>query len=267
MKTNRTRCALGGERGFTMAELMVVVVIGVVLLLVLVQALLAQRRFYQSQRAVIERNETMRFGIAVFGSAFREANLANGDVAILAANRVRIRMPYGLALVCGTNNSGTRVGIVALEGRWMAGVGDSVLIDRGALGVVAHGINRIDPISIRVPCVLGGGAILRLDRPVPDAELGTAARAFRSHAFEVGSQAGSDWVFRVDGPTRDLVLGPIDPVQGFQVWFEDAQGLPVASPVNAERVVMRVIARSQRPPTGPVVRTDTLLMTFGGRNR
>ena len=264
MRTRQRYAGVGAD-GFSMAELIVVTVISVVVLLALVQALLAQRRFYQSQGAVIERNETIRHGIAVLGSAFREANLANGDVAILAANRVRVRMPYGLAVVCGTDNNGSRIGIVELAGRWT--VGDSVLVDRDTAGVYGDLIDRIDPIGNRVPCTLGGGAILRLDQRVPDAEPGTAVRAFRSHLFEVGSQAGRSWLFRVDGPTRDLLLGPIDPAQGFQAWYEDTQGLPVASPLNAERVVVRVIAISLRPPTGPVARTDTLLMTFGGRNR
>lgn len=251
--------------GFSMPELLMVVAIGALLVVVLQQALVGQRRFYDSQRAAVQRHETLRLAMATMGSPLREANVARGDVGILAPGRVRVRMPLGSAFVCGTDANGSRVGAVDMQGQWNAGVADSVLILRSGVWS-AEGISRLQGTDRRVPCVAAGGAVFRLDRRVPNVDLGTAARAFRSYIFEVDTDGLFFWLYRWDGAQRDLLLGPLDGPTGFQVWYEDAQGVVLPGPVGAERVGIRFVARSMNPFPVAGERTDTLVMTFGGRN-
>jgi prepilin-type N-terminal cleavage/methylation domain-containing protein len=253
-------------RGFSMPELLVVIVLGVLLIFALQQTIMSQRRYYGAQRAAAQRHETLRVASAVLSSALREANIPAGDVAILAPGRVRVRMPMGLAFVCGIDITGQRVGAVNLEGRWVAGVGDSVLIQRSGAWS-AHAITTLSGPVVQVPCVASGGAVLQLDQNVPDVVVGSAARAFRSHVFEVASDGTDDWLYRVDGAQRDLLLGPLDGAQGFQVWFEDGGGTVLPGPAGAERLGVRVVARASEPPLGASSRRDTLAVTFTGRNR
>ena len=263
--TRSTRCASTARRGFSMPELVVVVTMGALLVIAMQQAVIGQRRFYASQRSAAQRHETLRLAMATLASPLREANVARGDVDILAPGRVRVRMPLGSAFVCGVANRGNRVGAVASSGQWNAGVADSVLILRAGAWS-AEEINRLRGPDRRVECVSGGGAVLRLDRRVPDVDLGTAARAFRSHIFEIDTDGQFYWLYRLDGAQRDLLLGPLDGPTGFQVWYEDAQGVILPGPAGAERVGVRIVARSLDPSPPPGQRIDTLVMTFGGRN-
>lgn len=255
-----------GAGGFSMPELLVVVVLGVVVLFALQQTILSQRRYYASQRAAAQRHETLRIASAVLSSAFREANIPGGDVDITGPGRVRVRMPVGLALICGTDNAGQRVGAVKLEGRWVAGPDDSVLVHRTG-GWSAHSLGNLGGPVNQVPCVAGGGSVLRLDQNVPDVVTGSAARAYRSHLFEVASDGTDHWLYRVDGAQRDVLLGPLAGAQGFQVWFEDAGGTVLPGPAGAERVGFRVLAGASEPPLYANGRVDTLAVTFTGRNR
>lgn len=266
MKTRPPRGHPGARRGFTLPELLVVVVLGALLVVAFQQTIMVQRRFYAGQRAAAERHETLRFASAVLGSALREANIPAGDVAVLAPGRVRVRMPVGLAFVCGTDVSGQLVGAVRLEGRWVAGAGDSVLVLRSGAWS-AHALTGLSGPAIQVPCLAAGGAALQLDQNVPDVTTGSAVRAFRSQVFEVASDGTDDWLYRVDGAQRDLLLGPLDGPQGFQVWFEDAAGTVLPGPTGAERVGLLVVARAKEAPLGASTRRDTLAVTFTGRNR
>lgn len=253
--------------GFSLPELLVVVVLASLLVLALLQGLLGQRRFFEAQRSESQRGETVRLAAAVLGSALREADLSVGDAEILAPGRVRFRMPLGLALVCGTDNNGSRVGAVPLEGAWSAVPGDSVRLLRAA-GISAHQVVRIDAPSNQVACVASGvGMILRLDVRTPDAVPAAPSRAFRSQVLEVGPLGGEHWLFRVDGLTRERILGPLDGANGFRAWYEDAAGSPVGSLAGAERIAVRLVARAPALPGVANTRRDTLTMRFGGRNR
>lgn len=252
--------------GFSMAELMVVVALGVLIIFALQQGVVTQRRYWAAQGAASQRHETARVAMAVLTSALREVNLANGDAAILAPARLRVRMPLGLGQVCGTDATGDRLGIVAAEGRWVAGSGDSVLVRRTG-GWTAEALTAITGPTAQVPCVATSGTAARLGRPALDALPGAAARPFRSVVFElaVDPAAGGSWLSRVDGAQRDALAGPLHATAGFGVWFEDAAGSVVASPASAARVVVRIVTA---PPAGGAgSRQDTVTLSFGGRNR
>jgi len=252
--------------GFTLPELVVVMALGTLIITLLFQALMGQRHFYEAQRAATDRNETIRFGMAVLGSAFRESKLSEGDVDILAPNRVRVRVPHGFGVVCGAETDGSRIGVVGLRGRWTAGPGDSLLVQRTS-GGLADRMEQVQGASAQVPCVSGGGLLVRLTQAVPDVVQGSPARSFRSQLFESGIEDGSHWLYRVDGGQREILLGPLEATEGFRVWFEDASGVEVFNAAGADRALVRIIARSPDVRGQPMVRRDTLIMTFGGRNR
>jgi prepilin-type N-terminal cleavage/methylation domain-containing protein len=253
------------RRGFSMAELMVVVVLGALIIFALQQALVVQRRYWSAQGGVTQRHEVARVAMAVLTGALREANLATGDVVVLTPGRIRVRMPLGLGLVCGTDVGGQRVGVVAAEGRWAAGVGDSVLVQRAG-GWTAEAITSLGGPVPLVPCVPAGGTVATVARPVLDVVKGSALRPFRSLIFEVALDAGAPWLFRADGALSEPLAGPVDGVSGFRAWYEDATGVEVATPALATRVGVRVIT-ARATGVGALNRQDTLILTFGGRNR
>jgi hypothetical protein len=174
-------------------------------------------------------------------------------------------MPLGLAQVCGTDLTGDRLGLVAAEGRWAAGPGDSVLVQRAG-GWSAEAVTALSAPTAQVPCVPAGGTVARLGRPALDALPGAAARPFRSVVFELAPDAGAAWLVRVDGAQRDALAGPLHPAAGFSAWYEDAAGAVTANPAAAARVVVRVVT-APVSGAGYGSRQDTVTLSFGGRRR
>jgi len=155
--------------------------------------------------------------------------------------------------------------VVAAEGRWAAGAGDSVLIQRAG-GWTAESVTALSGPTPQVPCVAGGGTVARLGRAAPDVVPASAARPFRSVVFEVAPDAGGFWLFRVDGALRDALAGPLEGATGFATWYEDAQGAVVTDPAVAARVGVRIVT-APGAAGGAGIRKDTVTLTFGGRNR
>lgn len=250
--------------GFTFPEMLTVIVLAAVVLVALQQTLIGQLHFHESQRAVSERNESVRHALALLGTTLREASVTGGDVEILASNRLRTRVPHGNAIVCGTDNDGVQVGIIDPRGQWV--VGDSVIVRRES-GRHVDRIARIDPAALQVPCTLEApGSILRLDQDVPDVVTGSGIRTFRSHVFESVTRDGVQWLHRTTATRSDLLVGPLDATDGFTVWYEDETGAEVPDRASADRLVVRVIARGPDiRGVAPLLR-DTLLLHFGGRN-
>lgn len=252
-------------RGFTLPELMVVLALGVMVVLALQQMVVSQRRFYNAQRDAVRRHETTRVAMAVLTAALREADLPRGDAVVEGAGTLRVRMPLGSGFVCGADTVGSRLGLSVREGRWGAGVGDSVLV-LGAAGWTAEAVAALEGPGPAVPCVPGGGTVVRLARKVPAVVAGSGARAFRSHVLEVRLSDGTPWLARRDGAAMDLLAGPLAPAGGFRAWYVDPTGAVTPDPALAARVGVSVVTGPPRGAALPGSRQDTLLLTFGGRN-
>jgi len=266
MKTTREASGPGNRLGFTLVELLTVLALAALLVVALQEALIVQRQFYEAQGAASARHESARTAMAVLGAAFREASVPGGDVDVLTPSRVRVRMPVGFGVVCGIDNNGSRAGLVTTRGRWVAGMGDSVLVQLTS-GRFVDLLDGVDPASNRVPCLTASpGLIIRLDQRVPDVAVPSPARSFRSQLFESVVEGGKQYLYRVDGTQRDLLVGPLDVTDGFRVWYADLQGVEVADPALADRLMVRVIAQAPDLRGTPSSVRDTVQMAFGGRN-
>lgn len=252
--------------GFSLVELLTALTLSVLIVVALQEALIVQRRFYEAQGGVSVRNESVRTAMAVLGAAFREVSLSEGDVDILTPRRVRVRMPMGFGVVCGIDNNGSRVGFVTPQGRWAVGMGDSVIVHLTS-GRVVDILDAVEPASNRVECLTAyPGVILRLSNRVPDIQIPSPARSFDSQLIESVVEGGKQYLYRMDGVQRDLLVGPLDMVDGFRAWYVDLQGQEVADPALADRIMVRVIAQAPDLRGRPSILRDTIQMTFGGRN-
>lgn len=255
-----------GLRGFSLPELTVVLALGVLLVFVLQQALVSQRRFHQAQQEAVRRHETVRVSLAVITSALREASLSRGDAVVLSPGSVRIRMPLGYGFVCGSDGTGRRVGLAWFHGRWAAGAGDSVLV-MGPGGWAVEAISAIEGPGPQVACVPEAGAMVRLARPVAGLAPGYPARAFRSQILEVQSADGERWLARRDGAGSDLLVGPLDADLGFRAWYVDEIGAETSVLAEAVRLGVVVVTGSSTAWPGGGSRRDTVQFSIGGRDR
>jgi len=118
----------GNRRGFTLIELVVALVIGMLVLTSVVQMLIVQGRSYRKQREVIDIRETAREAAALLAWDLRQSFVGASPLAAMGAGSVTLRSPRGLGTVCARHPTLARYGLWKTGGNILAGVDDSALV-------------------------------------------------------------------------------------------------------------------------------------------
>ena len=86
--------------GFTMVEMLVVTVLGLVVLMAAMTILITNQRTYTAQNAVIKGQQATRMGLEVLINELREVSPAGGDILAMSGDSVRVRLMRKFSLVC-----------------------------------------------------------------------------------------------------------------------------------------------------------------------
>jgi len=113
------------EAGFTLAELLVVAVLGAVILGAVFQTLSIQNRTFQRQSAVISAQEASRTTLAVLSGELREISATGQDLVAASADSVAVRVLRNIGFVCNA-------GVGGVLSMWELGqpfeAGDSIFV-------------------------------------------------------------------------------------------------------------------------------------------
>jgi prepilin-type N-terminal cleavage/methylation domain-containing protein len=89
-----------GRRGFTLAELLVALVLFATVTAGTYKVLLINQRVYQAQTQHIDLQQNLRAGGAVFDGEFHELDATDGDIQAMSANSITIRAMRQLGFIC-----------------------------------------------------------------------------------------------------------------------------------------------------------------------
>ncbi len=239
-----------GRRGFSMAELMVVIVLLGIVMGSLVQVITRQQRFYRGAREIMETRGSVRQGIEVLRAELRGASSVGGDFYPNQLNETSIefRSTTGSSIICSIPVIGGttfvvppagQLGSIAAPGgvlsmwRDAPQVGDSILIyDTGAATssgddawVPMRSITSVTPLVGAcggTPFVTADDALktgytitvtpaLTITIPV-----GTPIRVFRRVRYELFQASDMRWYlgFSECHPSRSPTCSALDVVSG-----------------------------------------------------
>jgi prepilin-type N-terminal cleavage/methylation domain-containing protein len=116
------------RRGFTIIELLVGLVVGLILLTSVVQMLIVQGRGYGKQREIIDVRETAREATALLAWDLRQAGIGDSPLAAISPTSIALRSPRGIGTICGKHSSLARYGLWKSGGNILATVDDSALV-------------------------------------------------------------------------------------------------------------------------------------------
>jgi prepilin-type N-terminal cleavage/methylation domain-containing protein len=253
-------------RGFTLPELLVVVVLAGVVLGAVGQVLQANQRFYRSQSQVLDVEEGLRAVAQLVPAELRELSARSGDILAMGRDSITIRAMRSLGVVCAPPDLAAASVVVAdsLSFGWRAAdpERDRALVFRDGDPAVADDDRWLD-LGISTA---GGGAACSdgasgtrlhlaggaadLDGVAEGAPLRTYERVtYRLYADDQGQSWLGERGFS-DGGWSALspVAGPLRRVGGLSFTYYDSAGGPTAVPSTVVRI--GVVARGMS--AGPI---------------
>ena len=128
MTPARYRGASSAPRGFTIIELLVGLVVGLLVMGSVVQMMIVQGRGYRKQREIIDIRETARQATALLAGDLRLSGVGESPLAAMGANSIALRSPRGMGTICAKHATLARYGLWKTGGNILAGTDDSALV-------------------------------------------------------------------------------------------------------------------------------------------
>ena len=116
----------GDRGGFTLVELLIVAVLGVIVVGATYQMILTSQRAYTTQTAQLQGQQTVRAGIDILFAELRELSGVEGDILEMNPDRIEIRAMRAFGLVCNVNPTGSPIRVKKI-GRYFES-GDSIVV-------------------------------------------------------------------------------------------------------------------------------------------
>lgn len=246
-------------RGFTLVELLVVVVLAGAVLGAIGQLLQSNQQFYRSQSEVFDVEEGLRAVAQLLPAELRELSARGGDIVAMGRDSITLRAMRSLGVICAPPDvaDGTVVVADSLSFGWRAvdPARDRALVFRDGDPATADDDRWLDlavsSVSAGAPCGDGSaGTTLHLAGATADLDSVSAASPLRTYERVTyrlyADDQGLSWLGErgySDGGWSALspVAGPLRRVGGLSFTYYDSAGAPTAVPAAVVRI--GVVAR------------------------
>ena len=258
---------LAGNRGLTLVELLISVVIGLVALAAVYKVLVNQSKEFLLHRENIDVTETLRGAAALLVSEI-EHSKGSRDLVTIGASTLKLRSFQNAGVLCVRNTatpSPVRFGVYLNSGLFSNGTDDSAFLFRPTKGdwVRAKVTNVYSTGSLpagTTPC--GPTTALWAGTPTPTravelafptiatdtvgVRVGSAIRGFRMTTYSLTSSGGRWWLGRQIGSgTVDLITGPLQ-AGGLSFTYYDKDNNIAATAADVVSIKVTLLAESFR---------------------
>ncbi len=266
----------GDRKGFTLVELLVVVILGGFVLAATYQTLVTNQRTFTIQAAEIQGQQTLRAGMEVLSGELREISPPEGDLLAMSEDSVRIRVMRAFGVACDTATSGTPNLTVKRVGQWFS-AGDSAFTfidgDPERRSDDDWRSTRVMAVDTTTTCGSGPdeaqlvtlAGLAGADTVLP----GSPLRVFEQYSYGLRDWDGQPFLVRQapGGPVQPVV-GPLDETVSDPLKFEylNENGSVTADPLEVAQIQITLKTSSDaRDVQGDLVR-DSLTLRVHTRN-
>jgi len=264
--------------GFTLVELLVVVVISAIVLASIVQILVSNQRIYTATSEQVQAQQTVRAGVEIVAQELREVSGELGDILSANATEVEVRTVRKAGLVCAIDNVSPLTFRAQIRGQSFE-EGDPVTffvdndVDISSDDYWAtSSVSEIDGSSV-CPGAAGIPAqVIQLATPTPSVasgqvRVGALIRAFETFTYGLITFDGEPYLGRIDADGEETPLvGPIDPDNGIEFVYRDAAGNTTTTAADVRVVELTVRATSRARFADGRVAADALTRLIHLRN-
>jgi type II secretory pathway pseudopilin PulG len=261
--------------GFTIIEVLVALVGGMIVLSSVVQLLIVQGRGYRKQREQVDVRQTAREAADLLSWDLRQAGVAGSPFAAMGANTVTIRSFRGLGTVCGKHATLARYGLWKTGGNILATVDDTALVYQIGRGQW----NKLRITAVGTPAAMGVAACAWPGARPPDVvvefavtartdtsyiKVGAPFRSFRRTQYAEYQQNNRWWLGRKVGAAAayELLTGPLlaPASNGLAFTYYDTLGAVTANPaaVGSVAFTLRIESFKNTPGSSSPYQHDSV---------
>lgn len=261
--------------GFSLAELLVVVVLGGIVTASALEVLLTNQRISSTQMMQVKAQQSVRAGMDILTQELREVSANGGDLLSMDSNSVSIRSMGALGIVCALDLSAGAKLEIRPVGKGFAS-GDSILVyvegAGGAEGAWLPGL--VSTVNSSTACAPAANVQAITLPGIADTlsalalSVGAPVRAFRHVSYSLESVGGEWYLARAtSGGDPQLLAGPFLGPNDRGVTFEYLDGLGAPKSVGTDVSQIRITVRVRSKPSAEsALATDSLASLVYLRN-
>lgn len=250
------------RRGFTLVELLVVAVLGLLVLMAALQILITNQRTYTAQAATIQGQQSTRMALDVLFNELREASPTGGDILAMSSDSVRVRLPRKFSVVCDLDLSVPQVTVMNIP---------TYFADNDSVFVFADNDEDTPNDDFWIPAEVEDADTLQTCFGVAPAtildfssqsaaftadsvRIGAPVRSFQTFTFGLTNALGEPYLGRRTGAgTMTPVAGPLKASTGLEFIYLDALGAVTAVPADVRQILVTI--RTASPVVNSVGQT------------
>ena len=252
------------QRGFTLVEILVALVLMGIVGTAIYQLLVANQRLYRAQVESVSVNESARGTVAILPSEVRELSAAGGDILSMNATSLTYKSMQGVYFLCADPDLGglsiTLDGTTSFGLRSISAADDSILLfaegdpstrsDDGWVSASVSSTTAGNACPGSQPSItVGLSNISAADLGLVQA--GAPARTFRVAQIALYEDSGEWWLggkpfdkSSQSWGTMQPLLGPLSGT-GLALAYTDSTGTTTTDPTQVARVGITVQSQSQ----------------------
>ena len=260
------------RNGFTIVELLLVMVLGLIVIGAAYETLIRQEQAYKVYNAMSATQSDTRTGTDLLASEMRELSASGADLTLAAETAMRFRALRKFGLLCDKDKISKKL-VLAQMGSEPFAAGDSIIVYVDGDSLQASDdtweVDYLNNTSSTTVCTTTLG--VNLAGLLPDANLiqvstgmalrfdsvfpGAPVRSFEVITYRTGTWNGEEYLVRVHEGSVAPLVGPLRDTLGFNLRYYDGAGNELTSlPLNAAdraavaRIEIRLAAARNTTP-------------------
>jgi prepilin-type N-terminal cleavage/methylation domain-containing protein len=237
--------------GFTLVELIIVVVLGALVLAAAMEVLLTNQRTYTAQNAQIQSQQSTRAAMDVLFNELREISARGGDLITMNPHSIQVRSMRKFGLVCLVSGSSPPVIRVLKVGDWFVHPDSVFIFADNNVNIssddawISAQVNGEDTTSITCGSrpaedlsFAAGAAGLFTANTVRS---GAAIRSFVYYTYGLVTLDGATYLGRTDTDGNQVPLvGPLEATDGVQFAYLDSIGTTTTTATEVRQIQVTV---------------------------
>lgn len=238
--------------GFTIVELLVVTMLGLLLLMAVYQVLLTNQRTYRENAENVQEQQSARMALNVLAAELREISSAGGDITAIASDSIAFTAMHRFGVICAVSYGVGALDVDLTVQRFDAffKTSDPVVIFADNDTDISDDDTWIEAQpnttdSTGVTCSNGATAqdleflAQSLTFEADSVRTGAPIRSLENRSYGVGTYNGASFLMRTVGGTTTPIAGPLDPAGVTFAYYED-DGSVATDPDDVHKIVVTV---------------------------